>query len=506
MRNDGTNLQVLGQTFTVTEPVRLSALTLQAYVNFNVGSADSNQYYLWIGKYANGAPVDASYRTHLYQQVDMRGVACSTGKYYTIDFEDTVLPVGSYAFQLKWKAQVSANNSYWARANGAGAYAGGDRIHILTAAGSSLNFPFSQVEGTGTDLVFALHGTVDFYGGWIAENRLDRAPANPYLNGLTTDGLKSNSVFYSKYSTSSWTVSDGVLRNSSTSDNKIAEGAIARLIDLRSLQGSDDAQLSLSFDYTTGDAREVLYVHLWGYKETGDIGNLDLINLGASDGNAWAPSTVGLDVYNLAKLDGVFTGTPGASSDAASILTSLTGPQSYSDTFDLSGFTTAPDTVSGYDYLVLAFARKINGATTPEVSITNIQLSTDGGSTLHAFPPSNLNPSSVDADPDRDGYSNLFEYALGGNPNLDGDIGTLPEMNTAVDGIDFVYKRRHGAAGLGLSYRIETTPSLHSIPWGSSDLVETDVAPIDTEFEAVTNRVTTTGKNSEFIRLVVEEL
>ena len=187
-------------------------------------------------------------------------------------------------------------------------------------------------------------------------------------------------------------------------------------------------------------------------------------------------------------------------------MTGSTGAQSYSATFDLSTFSTAPDAVSDYDYLVLGFAREVFGTTNPLVTITNIRLSIDGGVVLHEFPTLSMLPTHVDADPDRDGYSNLFEYALGGNPNIDGDIGTLPEMNTAVDGIDFVYKRRHGAAGLGLSYRIETTPSLHSIPWGSSDLVETDVAPIDTEFEAVTNRVTTTGKNSEFIRLVVEEL
>ncbi len=63
VRDDGTNLQVLGQTFTVSEPVSLSALTLQAFTNFSIGSSDAAELYLWIGQYESGAPADDPYRT-----------------------------------------------------------------------------------------------------------------------------------------------------------------------------------------------------------------------------------------------------------------------------------------------------------------------------------------------------------------------------------------------------------------------------------------------------------
>jgi hypothetical protein len=213
-----------------------------------------------------------------------------------------------------------------------------------------------------------------------------------------------------------------------------------------------------------------------------------------------------MDVHNLSKPNGVFTGSRGTASDAAAILTGSTGAQSYSATFDLSAFSTAPDAVSDYDYLVLAFAREVGGTSTAAVTITNINLSIDGGANLHVFPRPSAQATGVDADPDGDGYVNLFEYALGGDPKRENDIGNIPVVTSTGSDIDFVYSRRRNAANQGIRYRIETTPNLESPTWSSSDLVETEVNLIDSEFETVTNRVATSGKNREFFRLVVEEL
>ena len=188
-------------------------------------------------------------------------------------------------------------------------------------------------------------------------------------------------------------------------------------------------------------------------------------------------------------------------------MTGSTGAQTYSATFDLSTFTTAPDVISDYDYLVLGFAREVGGTTNPAVTITNIRLSIDGGDVLHEFPTLSMLPTHVAADPDGDGYSNLFEYALGGNPNLGNDVGVLPNMNTAVDGIDFVYQRRRDAATHGIRYDIETTESL-TLPgsWEIVSLEDDGIDIVDAEFETVTHRLDASGKAHEFIRLSIGEL
>lgn len=505
VRDDGANLQVLGQTFTVTDPVKLTSLSLKAYTNFTVGSAADNQYYLWIGKYTDGAPLNAPRRTRLYQEVDLRGLPCTAGNYYTIDFEDVRLTPGTYAFQLKWKAQVGGNSSYWSRANGGGEYSGGDRIHILTAAGSTLDFPFSQTESSNSDLVFALHGSEDAYGGWVAANHLDRAPQDPYRNGIHNDGgLRTNSVFFSKTSASAWSVSNGVLSNSSLSNNNTGEGAVAKVIDLQALELSDAAQITLNFDYTTSDANEVLYVHLWGCKDNGASESYNLINLGAQNGNAWTPNSAAdnLDFYNLAKANGAFTGTPGSASDAALILTGGSGAQSYSGSFDLSGFTTAPNTVAGYDYLILAFAREIGGAATPAVSITNLELGLSSGTKLFSFPRQATSDDSYSADADRDGRSNLMEFAVGGDPNSMNDGAVIPTITKNGSSFQFVYRRRLNAAANGLNYSVKRSTSLESGSWSTNGISEAAASPVDASYENVTTNIESAEK--VFVRLEVE--
>ena len=175
--------------------------------------------------------------------------------------------------------------------------------------------------------------------------------------------------------------------------------------------------------------------------------------------------------------------------------------------FILSTSSTEPNTISDCDYLVLGFTREVGGTINPAVSITNIRLSMGGGEVLHEFPVSSINPSGVDGDPDADRRSNLFEYALGGDPNQKNDVGVLPNMNTAVDGIDFVYQRRRNAATRGIRYDIETTANL-TLPnsWELVSLEEDGIDIVDAEFEKVTHRLDASGKAHEFIRLSIGEL
>ena len=256
-------------------------------------------------------PVTDLFRTQVYAKIDMRDVGLTAGHYYTIDFEDSVLLPGTYAFQLKWKESGTDNDSLWARANGAGEYAGGDLLHVITSAASSPDLPFVQSESLGSDLVFALHGSVDYFGGWAAANALDRIPEALFLDGLGSAVTKDNQS-YSKGGSSAWTVTQSGLSNASSTNNTVGEGAIAKCIDLTDLEASAAAQLTLSFDYSTADASEKLYVHLWGCVDLDPSQNSGIMNLGAQSGNAWvsvAPEI--MEVYNLAKPDGVFTGSRG---------------------------------------------------------------------------------------------------------------------------------------------------------------------------------------------------
>jgi len=507
VRDDGTNLQVLGQTFTVSEPVSLSALTLQAFTNFSIGSSDAAELYLWIGQYESGAPADDPYRTRLYQEIDMRGVSCTAGNYYTIDFEDTVLTSGTYAFQLKWKEQATGNLCYWMRSDGDGAYAGGDLIHLQTTAGASINWPFAATETAGDDLVFALHGTIDHFGGWTTENGLDRIPEED--GRLSTVGpfkrVQKNNVFYNKWASTEWTVVDGVIASSSAVNSRLGEGPIAICIDLTDLPETDHAQLSLSFDYTTADSAEKLYAHLWGCVDLDPSENPEIMHLGGNSGSAWtAVSSDQMEVYNLGRPDGVFTGTAGTGSDAAVPgLTGSVGAQAYSNTFDLSTFTTAPDAVTDYDYIVLGFAREVGGTTSPSVSITNIRLSIEGGPTLHEFPLSQVDPTTPEGDPDGDGRSNLYEYGIGGDPNKKSNVGAQPVLDMSGASGEFCYPRRRDAVARKLTYQVVGASDLTTPDWSTDGISETGTAVIDDDFEEVVNSVPT-GASSGFFRVEIE--
>lgn len=505
VRDDGTNLQMLGQTFTVTEPVTLSALTLQAYIDFSIGSTDAAELYLWIGQYESGAPADDPYRTRLYQKVDMREVSCTAGNYYTIDFVDTVLTSGSYAFQLKWKEQASGNLSYWMRSDGDGAYAGGDLIHLQDLAGASIDWPFAAAESAGNDLVFALHGSTDYFGGWTSENALDRIPEDVRADSVGRERrVQKNNVFYNKWASTEWTLAAGVISSSSAENSRLGEGPIAICIDLTDLPETDHAQLSLSFDYTTADPAEKLYVHLWGCVDLDPSQNPEIMNLGSSSGSAWvAVSSDVMEVYNLGGTDGAFAGTAGSASDAAVPgLSGSVGAQTYSDTFDLSSFTTAPDVVTEYDYIVLGFTREVGGTTSPSVSITNIRLSIDGGPALHEFPPQQVDPTSPTGDPDGDGRSNLYEYGLGGDPMDGANVGASPVLELSPSSGEFCYPRRRDAAARKLTYQAVGTSDLATPDWSTSGITETGTLVLDDEFEEVVNSLPT-GGSAGFFRVEI---
>jgi arylsulfatase A-like enzyme len=349
----------------------------------------------------------------------------------------------------------------------------------------------------------------DFYGEWRTAQGLDALPplnTEPELNTVGTnasDRLLRDAAGFWRARTSAWTVSRGILGNANMTNNTVAEGALACMVDLSNFSDPNASQITLSFEYTTADAAEKLYVHLWGYRDVGSTGATPTVNLGAQNGNAWEIAGGVLQAFNLGKTNGVFSGSRGSASDAAAILTGSTGAQVFSHTFDLSGFTTAPNRVAGYDYLVLGFAREIGSAGSPAVTIQNVVVSAGGGVPLLSFV-RELDADDPLADPDGDGRNNFKEYALGGNPRSGVDAGVFPAWsNGGTQGgqwLEHVYSRRRDAAVRGLSYQVEHTNDLSVPGWSTQGVTETRVAPVDTEFEAVTNRIPVTGR-AGFLRL-----
>jgi dienelactone hydrolase len=112
------------------------------------------------------------------------------------------------------------------------------------------------------------------------------------------------------------------------------------------------------------------------------------------------------------------------------------------------------------------------------------------------------------ADPDSDALSNFGEYAFGGNPTNSADTGYQTVGESVQEGgtnfFEYVYARRT-TSGNSLTYTVESTSDLVSNDWETADSIELPVTGIlDPDFEAVTNRIDTTGKTNEFIRLKVE--
>ncbi|VGO18654.1 hypothetical protein [Pontiella sulfatireligans] len=102
-------------------------------------------------------------------------------------------------------------------------------------------------------------------------------------------------------------------------------------------------------------------------------------------------------------------------------------------------------------------------------------------------------------DPDKDGYNNLYEYALGGNPTNAAEMGISP----TIEGLDYVYIKRKTATTDGLNYNLELTPNLAIGTWtnDTSKYAVTGTGEVDSDFDAVTNRISTAADDQQYIQL-----
>jgi hypothetical protein len=112
---------------------------------------------------------------------------------------------------------------------------------------------------------------------------------------------------------------------------------------------------------------------------------------------------------------------------------------------------------------------------------------------------------SPDADPDydfdSDGWDNLMEYALGGNPTngfLDGEI---PVATLKGSSMEYIYSMRKDDPSL--VYYLELTDNLTINSWTNTGYMVTGTNSPVGLFDEVTNSVPTTDSKT-FIRLTVE--
>ncbi|MCF7849760.1 MAG: hypothetical protein K9M45_12995 [Kiritimatiellales bacterium] len=112
-------------------------------------------------------------------------------------------------------------------------------------------------------------------------------------------------------------------------------------------------------------------------------------------------------------------------------------------------------------------------------------------------------PGGPDNDDDDDGLINLYEFGLDGNPTNSASLGRIPSFGINGDAVEYIHAKRTGDSGL--RYFLETTEYLISNDWKNSGYMIAGTGSLTNGFNALTNRIDTTGKNRQFIRLVIEE-
>ncbi len=112
--------------------------------------------------------------------------------------------------------------------------------------------------------------------------------------------------------------------------------------------------------------------------------------------------------------------------------------------------------------------------------------------------------TNLTANPDGDDMDNLMEYALGGNPTSGGDTVKSSSMyeEGGTNWYEYIYQRRLDRGFRGLTYKLRNTDNLVFGDY-TNEVQQVGIGPIDAEFEAVTNRISTDGQSQEFLRLKI---
>lgn len=142
-----------------------------------------------------------------------------------------------------------------------------------------------------------------------------------------------------------------------------------------------------------------------------------------------------------------------------------------------------------------------------DIQVTTIQNPVTGYTTWTELYPALGASTNYADDPDSDGMNNLLEYALGGIPVNSDAANVLPTYETGVeDGttwLYYIYSRYLDAAIRKLSYSVVSGTNLVSSEM-TNLTEEVGSSPIDTDYETVTNRISTDAETQQFMKLTIE--
>jgi len=110
-------------------------------------------------------------------------------------------------------------------------------------------------------------------------------------------------------------------------------------------------------------------------------------------------------------------------------------------------------------------------------------------------------------DDDGDRLSNLYEFAIGGNPTNASDVGypITYKLNTTggTNWLQYVYPMRNDPNS-GLLYSLQLADNLAPAAWTNSGYTVLGSGPLTNGFLSVTNRIETNLKSQQFIRLMIQ--
>lgn len=159
-----------------------------------------------------------------------------------------------------------------------------------------------------------------------------------------------------------------------------------------------------------------------------------------------------------------------------------------------------------FNLLTITVTDKDYGCRIDNVKITSNVQSTAYDQWLSLYGLSGTN-ALYSVDPDGDGFSNMYEWGLGGDPTNAFDQGILPTYDTSfADGTNWFIYTFPSNPSADLVYYIQTCDDLVTGSWTSDGPVAgTGIHSENAAFYAVTNKLLMEGKSQRFIKLIIEQ-
>ena len=348
---------------------------------------------------------------------------------------------------------------------------------------SQVRFTFS---GAGGDIFYLDNVIVAGTGAVTATNTQPLFSSDPIGNTPATNGVAyagtlagnasdpgSKPLTFSKVSGPAWlsVATNGVLSGTPLSTNLGLNSWLVRITN--GVGGSDDAILLINVSAVPANSPPVFMVKPMNFPSAG---------AGVSYGNTLAGSATDVDAGDKLTYSKVSNVTSNTWLNAASNGT-LSGTPSAADVGTNSWTVQVSDGHGGTDTATL-----------------NIVVLSAYAVWANQFPLT----QGPTGDDDGDGFKNLYEFGVGGNPTNANDVGypiTYKLNSTAgTNWLEYVHPQRSDPNS-GLLYWLELGTNLAAPVWTNAGYTVVGSGPLTSGFLSVTKRIETDVKSQQFIRL-----